>query len=288
MAAGVQFQKQALVQELIIEDKKIGGVIIEDQALPTQPKQSIRSKVVIAADGVESRLARKAGICGEISLREIETCFQYYMEEMGTDNDRVMFYFGEKIAPGGYIWVFPRGGGLFNVGIGITGQVAKEKGPRAYLDEFLAKSYPQAKKTGHLVGGVPVDRYLQTLVADGFMVAGDAARQVNALNGGGITMAMIAGEIAGTVAARCVRKGDTSARKLKSYQRRWKWFGLGRHQLLSYRLKEIAHSIDDSQKAGLAERLLKFPQPVPWSRVLRTIFRQYGFNLLNLLRFWKQ
>ena len=36
-------------------------------------------------------------------------------------------YVGKKHAPGGYLWVFPKGEGFANIGIGISGKYSKEK-----------------------------------------------------------------------------------------------------------------------------------------------------------------
>ena len=88
-----------------------------------------------------------------------------------------------------------------------------------------------------VVGGVPVAPPLPRLVANGLMLAGDAARQVDPLTGGGIANAMMAGRLAAEAAAQAIAAGDTSAEALASYEDRW-MASRGRKMARNYRLKE--------------------------------------------------
>jgi len=76
---------------------------------------------VILADGVESRLARDCGWNAGLNLKDIETCAFGRLAGVSLPNDACIFYTGETIAPGGYLWVFPRGDGSANIGLGIAG-----------------------------------------------------------------------------------------------------------------------------------------------------------------------
>ncbi|MDD4652361.1 MAG: NAD(P)/FAD-dependent oxidoreductase, partial [Methanothrix sp.] len=79
--------------------------------------------MIIGADGVESKVARWAGIGSGLRQEEIMVCAQYLVLEESIDQDCCEFFFGNRMAPGGYAWIFPkgrcRGRGLANVGIGI-------------------------------------------------------------------------------------------------------------------------------------------------------------------------
>jgi digeranylgeranylglycerophospholipid reductase len=88
-----------------------------------------------------------------------------------------------------------------------------------------------------VVGGVPVGPPLPHLVANGLMLVGDAARQVDPLTGGGIANAMMAGRLAAEVAAQAIAAGDTSADALASYEERW-LARRGHKMARNYRLKE--------------------------------------------------
>lgn len=64
---------------------------------------------------------------------------------------------------------------------------------------------------------IPLRRPLAGLIGDGFLSVGDAACQANPLHGGGIAPSIIAGSVAGRVAAAAVHTGDCSAAGLWEY-----------------------------------------------------------------------
>jgi digeranylgeranylglycerophospholipid reductase len=88
-----------------------------------------------------------------------------------------------------------------------------------------------------IAGGVPVAAGLPRLVADGLLLVGDAARQVDPLTGSGIGNAMTAGRLAAQVAVQAITEGDVSARRLAAYQEQWQ-ADIGRKMARNYRIKE--------------------------------------------------
>jgi digeranylgeranylglycerophospholipid reductase len=88
-----------------------------------------------------------------------------------------------------------------------------------------------------ITGGVPVALPPRSLVSDGLMLIGDAARQVDPLTGGGITNGMAAGQLAAEIAAAAIAAGDCSAAGLAEYERRWR-AGQGSKLARSYRWRE--------------------------------------------------
>ncbi len=111
-----------------------------------------------------------------------------------------------KVAPGGYLWVFPKGKDSANVGIGISVESAKGKSAIRWLDEFVRKRFPDAAILTRIAGGVPCAKTCDQIVKGNVMLVGDAAHQVNPVSGGGIISGMIGGMIAGQVAAETVGK----------------------------------------------------------------------------------
>ncbi len=182
---------------------------------------SVKTKIVIGCDGVESRVGKWAGIDTTLKLGEIESCVQYLVTGIDFDPDYTYFWLGKSIAPGGYIWLFPKGDGAANVGIGVLPSMA-ERSPKEYLDSFIQDSFPEGEIVEVVVGGVPVKGPIETAVADNVMLAGDAARHSDPITGGGIANAMKAGYFAGTVAKEAVEKGDFSAKTLGRYDDLWK------------------------------------------------------------------
>ncbi len=178
-------------------------------------------KIVIGADGVESRVGKWAGIDTTLKLNEIESCVQYLMTGIDFDPEYCHFWFGSNIAPGGYVWLFPKGNNSANVGIGVMPSLAK-RSPKEYLDEFVERNYSNGKIVEVVAGAVPVKGEIETAVADNVMLVGDAARHADPITGGGIANAMKAGYYAGIVAAEAIQKGDCSAKTLRRYDELWK------------------------------------------------------------------
>ena len=214
---------------------------------------SVDTKIVIGADGVESRVGKWAGIDTTLKLNEIESCVQYLMTGIDFDPEYCYFWLGNEIAPGGYIWLFPKGCDAANVGIGILPSLAK-KGPREYLDSFVKEHFDNGKIVEVVAGGVPVKGPIETAVADNVMLVGDAARHADPITGGGIANAMKGGYFAGCVAAKAVEKGDYSARFLREYDELWKNdFGksLHRNKILQQKLLKM----DDKTLNKLAKSI---------------------------------
>lgn len=214
-------------------------------------EETVRATVVIGADGVESMVGRGAGLDTRVPSRDMESCAQYVVSNIGFDPDALYLHFGETIAPHGYAWIFPKGVGVANVGLGVIALKAQGRTARDYLDAYVARRYPEGAISGSTVGGVIVGTTLKRTVADGLMLVGDAAHQVNPLSGGGIINAMKAGRIAGRHAAEAIRAGDTSARRLEACHAEWMAL-LGEDHRLYYRIKETLNTFDDAFFNALA------------------------------------
>jgi digeranylgeranylglycerophospholipid reductase len=98
---------------------------------------------------------------------------------------------------------------------------------------FLAQGYPVTLVAGNVPVALPPAR----MVADGLMLVGDAARQVDPLIGGGIVNAMAAGDLAARVAVEAIAAGDTSASFFSRYEDAWHR-SVGRKMRRNYRLRE--------------------------------------------------
>jgi len=250
--AGVDVMVGTYVDGLIIEDGKPESV----KAWGMDGKLEVSAKVIIAADGVGSRVARWAGLNTTLKLDDIESGIQFQMVGVDFESPSMMeYYLGSKIAPGGYGWVFPKGEDMANVGLGVLGSRA-ERRPIEYLRDFIARMPCLSK--GKVVeingGGDPVSGPLKKTVKDNLLVVGDAARQVNALTGGGIDYAMRAGNIAGEVAAKAVSEGNTSEKRLSEYEKRWR--EQMEERLKRYlKAKDVLLSLTDDDLDKLAEAL---------------------------------
>jgi digeranylgeranylglycerophospholipid reductase len=217
--AGAEVRVKTRATDLIIEDDFVKGVKVSHLG----QSYDIKAKIIIGADGVESKVGRWAGIDTSLKPVDIETCAQYLMSGTNIDQDYCYFYLGNEIAPVGYVWIFPKGNGMANVGIGILGNKSGNgKHAIDYLNDFVNDKYPDAKILEIDVGGVPVSGSIEKTIVNGLMLVGDAARQSDPITGGGIINAMEAGKIAGEVAYNAISKGDVSTDALNEYEVRWR------------------------------------------------------------------
>ncbi|MBN1129377.1 MAG: NAD(P)/FAD-dependent oxidoreductase, partial [Chitinispirillaceae bacterium] len=127
---------------------------------------------LIIADGVESRAARFLGWDTSLALKDIESCAFCRVTSPLIDQSACAFYTGTPVAPGGYAWIFPRGKGEANVGLGIIGTKSSAGAAQKYLNRFIDKELPGSRSYNFHCGGVPVARYVRPLVRDRAMLVG--------------------------------------------------------------------------------------------------------------------
>jgi digeranylgeranylglycerophospholipid reductase len=218
--AGVEVKLKTAAVGILKDGGRVVGATVKEFGQTYE----VRAPITVGADGFESQVGRWAGVPTNIAMRDMDTCLQYRMTNVDCDVRYCDFYLG-KVAPGGYVWIFPKGDGLANVGIGV--QVSQVKSPadaRTYLDRWIDHhpGYAKGKKIDMVGGGVSISPPLKQTVTDGFMVVGDAARMIDPLTGGGIANGCIAGKICGTVAAEAVQSGDVSKAFLQKYEKGWR------------------------------------------------------------------
>jgi geranylgeranyl reductase family protein len=204
---------------------------------------AVSGKIVVAADGFPSKVAKAAGILTDeyMTPNNVAINYEYLMTNLSVDQNVTEMYMGTDFAPGGYGWIIPKGNDSANVGIGIRTSYSKKNDGRSYLHFFIDKS-PLSKakleggKPGPMIADVlPVDGPLTKTCAERVMAVGDAAGMVMPTNGGGIATAMITGQIAGQIAADHVQNGKA----LSEYERRWKQV-MGKEMRVSTKLRRLA------------------------------------------------
>ncbi|MEI7907172.1 MAG: NAD(P)/FAD-dependent oxidoreductase, partial [Bacteroidota bacterium] len=89
---GAEVITKAYVYDLLREDGKIVGV----KTLIKDKQTEIRAKVIIAADGVESRVGKWAGIDTTCHIKDMESCAQMTLSGIHMDEDILEFYFGDN------------------------------------------------------------------------------------------------------------------------------------------------------------------------------------------------
>lgn len=250
--AGAEILTRAYVNGLTFENKKVSGVKYEFRG----EQKEIKAKVVIAADGVESRVGRWAGLKTHIDFREMECCSQVTVSNIQVDPSTLYLYFGKDVAPGGYFWVFPKGPDIANIGLGVSGITGKSKSALSFLNDFMNKNYPKASILTSIAGGVPCAQTLDKISAPGIMLVGDAARQVNPLSGGGIASGMIGGSIAGRIAGESIKQNKPD--HIMTYDKAWN-DRLGKRHVIFNNIKNGIFNFSDEKFNKIADSFNKVP-----------------------------
>jgi len=187
---------------------------------------TVTCKVLVGADGLMSQVGRWAGMQTHIKITELASCLQFIVDKVETEG-LLEIITGHEWAPGGYAWVFPKGHGYAEIGLGVIPTMT-DQNAQWHLDKFIKQSFFRDRFADCRIlevqgGGVPLAAPLRTQYADNMILVGDAARHVNPITGGGIHTALNAGRIAGTFLAEHIASGTTdySAPVLKEYQDRW-------------------------------------------------------------------
>lgn len=243
--AGTDIMVKTTVKDLIIKDGNICGVVVNHLG----KTYDIKADIVIAADGIESNVAKMAGLKTINKTENIASCAQYEMVGIDINPNYLQIHHGQNIAPGGYLWIFPKGNGIANIGLGVVN--SKETAIH-HLNKFIKNL--DATPVELNVGGVPLSGPIDKTFSSGLMVVGDAAGQVDPMNGAGIQNTVTCGRIAGEVAVEAIENEDTSSNYLKKYEDLWK-LTIGKSLKTSLKYQKIFQNLKDSDFNILADFL---------------------------------
>ena len=297
---GAQLQDNVNFRSPIIEKGAVVGITAKN--MKTGKVSELGSKVVVDASGyfgmVRKQLPPEMGIDRDIANQDVEACYREIRQlKQETENTRFCeIYLNQKASPGGYIWIFPKGGARVNVGLGICMR-ENYPNPKQQLYNTAFKK-PIFDDSLVLTAGSwfdPVRRPLDNMVSNGVMLVGDAASLVNPIHGGGIGPSMLSGYFAGQQIIEALSKGEPTKEALWGYNKKYidtygkkqgtldifKMFLLScSDEDLNYGMNEKLMTEDDVLKAGMGDDFhLNITETA--KRVFRGL-RRVGF--LNRLR----
>ena len=287
--AGAQIMVKTLAKSILKDDSDGSSIIVDCEQMGEIIE--IKAKIVIAADGPESKVAKAFGINSTTKLQDMMAGVQYEMVGVNCERmDLIELHLG-AFANGGYAWVFPKGEDIANVGIGIPGN--SKRSAIEYLNEFI-ESYPplnDAKAVELNVGGDPIGGMIDQIYDDNLLVCGDAAGQVDPITGGGIILGMLGGMTAGKVAAKAIIDKDYSKERLEEYYIKYDEITQGAIPKLKV-AHEVYRSLDDKDLNQIihafAELDLKTMAPNDILKVLLKTSPRIVLKLTKLLKVIKK
>jgi digeranylgeranylglycerophospholipid reductase len=241
---GVEVMEKVALRSLLKDNNFVIGV--EGEELNTKKVIKKTAKVIIDCTGVtsvlRSNLPIKSYIEKKIDRNDLESTGRYIYNFKVNGEDKTYFdpdyciiHLDQKLAPGGYAWVFPKGRDKVNIGLGVQ-QLAfnlynknygTTKNIKNLIDEYVKLnpviSEPELPNTevdkDNTWGTwqVSVRRQNDCMVCNGYMLVGDSAWMPKPLDAGGIGPAIIAATIAGKNAVESIQASDVSENGLWKY-----------------------------------------------------------------------
>jgi digeranylgeranylglycerophospholipid reductase len=247
--AGVEIKERVALRSLLVEDGNNNTIIgVEGDDLDNKTLFKKTAKLVVDCTGVTSvmrtNLPVKSFIQRRIDRDDLEATGRYiydfdlaHEDKTYFDSDYCIIHLDQKLAPGGYAWVFPKGKSKVNIGLGVQQKAFDFRNKamgvhtdlRTLIDEYVEMN--PAIENPRLADGpddngnawgtwqVSVRRQNDCLVANGYMLVGDSAWMPKPLDAGGIGPAIIAATIAGKDAVEAIQAGDTSEKELWQYNK---------------------------------------------------------------------
>jgi electron transfer flavoprotein-quinone oxidoreductase len=277
-----------------------------------RPDGDLTASVVIACDGVNSFLAKEAGLYKKVDASNYTLGVK---ETLSLPKSVIDERFGVRDNQGVDIEILGgtsgvNGGGfiytnLDTIALGVVLKLPKLSAQKKRPEEIIAelKRHPAIAP---LIEGAEVTEYsahvipeagldmMPAMVTDGLLVAGDAAALCLAAGIWleGVNFAMASGMYAGEAAAKAIHNGNTSASGLQSYTKKLnETFVLKDHK----KLRKIPHLVlsDRVQHkypmfvTGIVERMFSVENPHPKPgvrRIVREERKKAGIKLSDLLR----
>jgi flavin-dependent dehydrogenase len=254
-AAGVDVDDGVLVRRVLLDTvrQRVAGLVVRGRSGGDLP---IHARVVVGADGRESRLARGLGLAGH-PTRPRRWAVGAYFTGVREMSDR-----GEMhVRVGHYIGVAPVPGGLVNVCV-VTADRERLKHPHLLIadaiarDPVLGERFSRAVLASRPVVLGPLAVECRVPGMPGLLLAGDAAGFIDPMTGDGLRFALRGAELAASEAQRMLQTGDDRGHLRLAAATRREFSGKWRFNRALRRLTASAPAV---HLAGLATRVSGWP-----------------------------
>jgi geranylgeranyl reductase family protein len=204
---------------------------VEVQAQSGGAKHTYLGSTIVGADGVNSVVARTAGLLVN-DPRHVALSQRAYAEAFEGGLGEAAFFFDGDFFPG-YGWMFPMSHGSVNCGVGILKETCQREGiavPQLFRKFFekLKTSHPRCANLK--LSKPPIGGIVKTYGAAGpnyfdrGLLIGDAGSFVDPMTGEGITPAMESALIAAGVLLKALRSGRIDAETFSAYEQQYRGY----------------------------------------------------------------
>lgn len=222
-ASGAEFCHLNVIGPLI-ENGQIVGVLAKEG----KHEVTYRSKIVIAADGATSVIARALNSAQRPDSQKAVALRGYINTDTDLDGT-IELNFLRNVQPG-YGWFFPAGKRRANIGVGMRAD--RYKNSEHTLANIL-QIYLQTPEIRDRVGSHKVEQIKSwqlplcskekvQRVFNGAILVGDAGGFVDPLTGAGIYQAIVTGKCAAEVSIQAIKTNDLTARGLAAFDPKWR------------------------------------------------------------------
>lgn len=219
-AAGAEIHQQTLVTNIVFDRKTV-----KLEARKDGRRINLASRLVIGADGVNSIVARAAGLLVN-DPRHVALSQRAYAEGLEGEMGEAAFFFEKDFFPG-YGWMFPMGGGRVNLGVGVLSETAQRM--KIKIPHLFQSFFDKLKRSHHRCAGLrlcrpPIGGIVKTYGGAGRnffdygLLIGDAGSFVDPMTGEGITPAMESALLAAPVIVAALASGRLNAESLSAYE----------------------------------------------------------------------
>jgi geranylgeranyl reductase family protein len=190
-------------------------------------KNTFKARFLVGAGGANCPISRHVA---KVKLDRTQTCGSvraYFKGISGLEENTNEIYFLDEFGGSGYLWIFPVGDDLYNVGFGALSEVIANKKVNlrkvfaCLVDKngSLKKRFQNAEMLDKIEGfSIPMGGYKELPISgDGFLLIGDAASLVDPVGGHGLGTGIWSGFIAGQFLEKAFPKGDFSKEKMLGY-----------------------------------------------------------------------
>ncbi len=247
----------------------------QGRAVRLQSGPLVSAQVVVDAAGASSPLGRDEPITWK--AYDPEPAFFVVADGVEHDTAVVHLHVGQRLAPGGYGWMFPGAGDTVNIGVLVGSAQRGTVNIRNLLDSLLSNAYPQARVHSYHAGVIACGYRRGPLALQGLIKAGDAANTTNPMSRAGICEALRSGLAAAACALEMLDAGSERevGRCCRRYEAQW-YRVLGKRHAKLLDTKDSLQRIPDRDYDTAVKTLAAIPQSkLTMARIFRVALQRF-------------